>query len=256
MRDLLDPTPETLSDPSPARLTRTALVTVLGFALYGFTVGFWRSPMMGGFVAVKMPLLIALTLLANGMLNGMLGLLLGSRLGFAQSLLALLSAFSISALILGSIAPVTLFMALNAPAPDSPDAAMAHSTYQLAHTTLIAIAGLAGVLRLRNLLMQWCANAKIAKTTLTAWIIGNAFLGAQFSWILRPFFGAPHLDVAFLREEPMKGSFYVTLWGAAKGILSQADPGTIILAVMVGLILLALVSALFQQKKPIQTIRP
>jgi len=219
MQDLLSPTPETLAAPSVKEMGRGAIVIVLGFALYGFTVGYWRSPVMGVFVAVKMPLLIALTLGCNGLLNGLLGILLGSGLGFRQSLHALLSAFAISALILGAVAPVTLFLAVNVPSADSSQAASAHSAYLLTHTFLIALAGLTGVMRLGKLLESYSSSRVIARSTLAAWIAGNAFLGMQFSWILRPFFGSPGLKVAFLREDPMKGSFYEAVWSSAKMIL-------------------------------------
>ncbi len=214
MRDYLSPTAKILEAPSGAAIARTAAVTVLGFGLYGFTVGFWRSPMMGVFVAVKLPLLIALTLACNGLLNGLLGMLLGSGLGFRQSLLALLRAFAISGLVLGSVAPVTFFLAVNVPSADSPQAASAHSAYLLTHVLLIGIAGVVGVARLGKLLGSCCDSRVIALSTLGAWIAGNAFLGAQFSWILRPFFGSPGLEVAFLRDDPMKGSFYEAVWSA------------------------------------------
>ena len=45
-----------------------------------------------------------------------------------------------------------------------------------------------------------------------AWLGGNGFLGAQFSWILRPFFGTPGLEVQFLRPNPLRGNFYQTVW--------------------------------------------
>ena len=212
MRDLLNPEPETLEQSSSAAIGRAALIATLGFAVYGFTIGFWRSPLMGAYVAVKMPLLIACTLACNSLLNGLLGLLLGSDLGFKQSLHALLSAFAISALILGSIAPVTFFFALNAPTPDSPSASTAHATYLLFHTALIGIAGLIGVFRLSSLLRRYCVSSSIARSTLAAWIAGNAFLGMQFSWIFRPFFGSPKLDVAFLRDDPMRGNFLNAVW--------------------------------------------
>ncbi|MEP4076847.1 hypothetical protein [Haloferula sp.] len=212
MRDLLTPDPTTLEKSSGAAIGRTALIAALGFGLYGFTVGFWRSPVMGSYVALKMPLLIACTLGCNGILNGLLGLLLGSDLGFRQAFHALLGAFAISALILGSIAPVTFFFALNAPAPDSPSASTAHATYLLFHTALIGIAGVTGVLRLSGLLHNYCASSKIARSTLLAWIAGNAFLGMQFSWIFRPFFGSPNLEVAFLRDNPMHGNFLNAVW--------------------------------------------
>jgi len=227
IRHLINPSPETLSSARGRDLVRTAAVTTLGFALYGFTVGYWRSPIMGGYVAVKMPLLIACTLACNGMLNGMLGLLLGSRLGFRQSLQALLSAFAISALILASIAPVTFFLAWNAPTPDSPEASAAHAGYLLTHTALIAIAGLIGVLRLGRLLAAYGTSAAVTRSTIAAWVAGNAFLGAQFSWILRPFFGTPTLEVAFLRENPMQGSFYEAVFRSLRRTLVNVDALTL-----------------------------
>ncbi len=88
LRQLIHPPADWLDVPSPRRVARAALMAVTGFALYGFTVGFWRDPLMGVYVAIKMPLLVALTLACNGLLNGLLGLLLGTGLGFRQSLLA------------------------------------------------------------------------------------------------------------------------------------------------------------------------
>jgi hypothetical protein len=210
--DLLHPNASGFSMSSGHALWRNVWVTALGFAVYGFTAGVWRSPMMGGYVAVKMPLLIALTLGFNSLLNGLLGTLLGSRLGVLGSLNALLGAFAISALILGSLAPVLLFFIANAPAPDSASAGATHALLLLAHTSLIAVAGLAGVLRLSRLLVAHAVSQGAARVTLAAWIAGNAFLGSQFAWILRPFFGSPTLEVAFLRPDPMRGSFYETIW--------------------------------------------
>jgi hypothetical protein len=220
MRDLLTPSAEKLRQPAPGAILKAALITVLGFGIYGFTVGFWRSPLMGGYVALKMPLLIALTLACNGLLNGLLGLLLGSGLGFKQSLHALLSGFAITGLILGSVAPIALFLAVNVPAYDSPQAATSHSAYMLTHVSLVAIAGLIGVTRLAKLLESYSPSRSIARATVAAWIAGNAFLGCQFSWVLRPFFGSPRLEVAFLRENPMQGNFYEAVWNALQHLCS------------------------------------
>lgn len=221
MRDLLTPTAERLREPEPGAILRAALIAALGFGVYGLTVGCWRSPLMGLYVAVKMPLLIALTLGCNGLLNGLLGLLLGSGLGFKQSLHALLSGFAITGLILGSLAPITYFIALNMPAHDSAQAVTSHSAYMLTHVSLIGIAGLIGVIRLAKLLESYSPSRAIARATLAAWIAGNAFLGCQFSWILRPFFGSPSLKVAFLRDDAMQGNFYETVWKALKRVCAN-----------------------------------
>ena len=185
-----------------------------------------------------MPLLIALTLGFYVLLNGLLGMLLGSGLGFKQSLHALLSAFAISALILGSVAPVTLFLALNVPEPDSPQAATSHSAYLLVHVCLIGLAGLVGVARLGKLLESYSHSRAAARATLVAWIAGNAFLGGQFSWVLRPFFGSPSLDVAFLRDDPLRGNFYETVWFSLRRVVSGIDPD--ILRPLVVLLLMGL----------------
>ena len=79
-----------LENPTGGRLAACAVALVLGGACYGFTLGLWRAPLMGGYVAFKLPLLIALTLLTNGLINGMLAQVLGSGLTFRQTLMALL----------------------------------------------------------------------------------------------------------------------------------------------------------------------
>ncbi len=48
--------------------------------------------------------------------------------------------------------------------------------------------------------------------TFFVWLVGNLFVGAQISWIMRPFFGSPGLKVQFLRDNPMAGNFYETVW--------------------------------------------
>ena len=209
-----------LERPAACRTLHVALTALIGLALYGFSVGYWRAPLMGVFVAVKMPLLVMLTLLCNGLLNGLLGILLGTGLGFRQSLLALLSAFAVAGLILGSLSPVTFLLAWNAPPPDSPHAGSAHAAYLVAHVFLIGFAGIAANIHLHRLLAAQSPTPAAATATLLAWLGGNGFLGAQFSWILRPFFGSPGLDVQFLRPEPLRGNFYQTVWNSLDRITS------------------------------------
>ena len=256
LRQLIDPTTDWLDSPTPRRVAVVALVTCAGLAVYGFSVGYWRSALMGGYVAVKMPLLIACTLGCNGLLNGLLGILLGTGLGFRQSLLALLTSFALAALILGSLAPVTWWLAWNAPAPDSSGAAMAHAFYMIAHTFLIGFAGITANLHLHRLLTAKTANPTAATATLLAWLGGNCFLGAQFSWILRPFFGTPSLEVAFLRPDPLRGNFYQAVWRALQSITGGNGLPALILILIVLFIPIARAIQSSHQPPPPNTPRP
>jgi hypothetical protein len=218
LRHLIQPEMGWLDAPTPARIGGVGLMAVAGLACYGLSIGYWRDPLMGVYVAVKLPLLVALTLACNSLLNGLLGLLLGTGLGFRQSFFALLSAFALAGVVLGSLSPVTFLLAWNAPAPDAAGAANAHAAYLVAHTVLIGLAGIAANIHLHRLLAARAPNRAAATATLLAWLGGNGFLGAQFSWILRPFFGTPTLEVAFLREHPMDGNFYFAVWASIQQI--------------------------------------
>ena len=217
-REVIQPGEGWLDAPDGRRTVRVALTALAGLALYGFSIGYWRAPVMGLFVAVKMPLLVLLTLVCNGLLNGLLGILLGTGLGFRQSLLALLSAFAVAGLILGSLSPVTLLLAWNAPPPDSPQAGSAHAAYLVAHVFLIGFAGITANIHLHRMLAAKSPSRAAATATLAAWLGGNGFLGAQFSWFLRPFFGTPRLKVQFLRDEPLDGTFYQSVWRSLEKI--------------------------------------
>lgn len=212
VRELILPQSGWLESPDQGRVRWLAIMTVLGMAAYGFSVGFWRDPLMAVYVSVKLPLLLILTLACNGLLNGLFGILLGGGLSFRESLMALLSASALAAVILGSLAPITFLMAWNAPAPDSPDAATAHAGYMVAHTFLIGFAGITANVHLHRLLLDRSPSPLAATATLLAWLAGNGVVGAQFAWILRPFFGTPAIEVQFLRDNPMQGGFHLAVW--------------------------------------------
>src|SRR5215208_5597846 len=72
----------------------------VGAGLYGAAMGWWRSPLQAGFVALKFPLIILLTTVGNALLNAMLAPLLGLNLSFRQSFLAILLSFTIASAIL------------------------------------------------------------------------------------------------------------------------------------------------------------
>jgi hypothetical protein len=184
------------------------LAIIIGGGCYGFTLGFWRAPEMGLYVAIKTPLLMFLVLLSNGLINGMFAQLLGSGLSFRQTLTMSLVSFTTVTLILGALSPITFFMVVNAPAADSPEAVRWHQIFLLTHTVLIAYAGVVGNYKAYRLLVGLTGKLGIVRRTFCAWLVVNLFVGAQLSYTLRPFFGNPAKPVEFFRPDAFGGSFY------------------------------------------------
>jgi hypothetical protein len=219
-------------EPEPIRLwsegwdrRRLALqvgVIILGSGLYGAAMGWWRDPLQALFGAVKFPLVILLTATGNALLNAMLAPLLGLNIPFRQSFLAILMSFAVAAAVLGSFSPLMAYLVWNAPAlvPGAPIPRRTYFAIQLAQVAVIAFAGVAGNLRLLQLLRNVSQNGRIAARVLFGWLAGNLFLGSQLSWILRPFIGTPDMPVEFLRATAFKGNFYESVFRSVLHLLS------------------------------------
>jgi hypothetical protein len=188
---------------------------IVGAGCYGAAMGWWRAPRQGLYVAIKFPLIILLTTVANSLLNAMLAPLLGLNLRPRQCFMAILMSFAIASAILGAFSPLAAFVIWNAP-PLSTTANPWGTYYftQLMHVVVIAFAGITANLRLVQLLRHLSGNASVARRVLFAWLAGNLFLGSQLSWVLRPFMGSPGLDIEFLRRTAFQGNFYETVFHA------------------------------------------
>lgn len=173
------------------------------------------------FVGIKFPLIILLTTVGNALLNAMLAPLLGLNISLRQSLVAVLMSFAITAAILGAFAPLMAFMVWNAP-PMTPDvkSTTAYGLIKLLHVIVIAFAGIAGNVRLFQLLAQLAGNRGVARRVLITWLAVNLFLGSQLTWIARPFIGAPQLPVAFMREDALRGNFYENVFRTTTWLLN------------------------------------
>lgn len=195
-------------------------VILLGAGLYGAAMGWWREPLQGFYVALKFPLVILLTTLGNALLNAMLAPLLGLNISFRQSLLAILMSFTITAAILGAFSPLAAFVVWNAPVM-TPDvkSTLTYGFIKLLHVGVIAFAGIAGTVRLYQLLAGLGGSKVVARRVLFAWLAGNLFLGSQLTWIARPFIGAPHLPVVFLRDTAFQGNFYENVFATLLQLL-------------------------------------
>src|SRR5678815_4731592 len=179
------------------RLLLCVGLIVVGAGCFGAAIGSWRAPLQALYCAAKLPLILLLTTLGNGLLNAMLAPLLGLNLPARQSILAVLVSFSLAAVILGAFSPLLAFLVWNLPPLTSAAGSnlSAHSVILLVETAIIAFAGIAANIRLIQLLRVLSGDRFVAGRILCAWLVGNLFLGSQLAWIARPFVGSPGLPV-------------------------------------------------------------
>lgn len=198
------------------------LTIALGTGIYGATIGLWRGGLMAIYVAIKFPLLIFLTTLCNTGLNTVLALVMGAGIGFRQTLLTQLMSYTVAALILAAMAPITLFILFNTPPFESGNP-VGHHLFKLLNVAIIALAGIMANVRLYQFLLLKTASRALARKVLIAWMAGNLFVGAQLSWNLRPFIGAPELEIQFLRPNPFQGNFYETIYHTAHQLIKGSE---------------------------------
>jgi hypothetical protein len=136
------------------RLAFCVVVIVVGTGLFGAAVGSWRAPLQALYTASKLPLVLLITAIGNGLLNALLAPLLGLNLGLRQSLLAVLMSFTIAAAILGAFSPIAAFVVWNTP-PLTARTTLVSPEYGALQLTLaagLAYAGTMGNVRLAPLL--------------------------------------------------------------------------------------------------------
>ena len=200
-----------------------AVAIVIGAGVYGAVMGSWRGPWQALYTGIKLPLAILLTTLGNGLLNGMLAPLLGINLTFRQSLSAVLMSFAVASVVLGALSPVAWFVVWNTP-PLTAAMRLSSPEYGVMQLTLagfLALAGVVGNAHLLPLLSEWARSVSTARKVLFAWLVGNLFLGSQICWVLRPFIWDPSRPVEFIGREYFHGSFFETVFEAARRLIFQ-----------------------------------
>ena len=191
------------------RFVLCVLAIMAGAALYGASIGSWRSPKQALFTAIKFPLVLLVTSAGNAMLNALLAPLLGVALDFRQAVLAILISQAVAAIILGAFSPLVAFIVWNLPTMS--EAVSQYGIFaflQVSQAAVIAFAGVTAVAHLYRLLRSLGPDERSARNLLVAWLVGNLLLGSQLAWICRPFFGSPFLEVQLLRREALKGNFF------------------------------------------------
>ena len=185
------------------------VISIIGFgAIYGYVLGSWHGPLLGAYVAVKVPLLMLVTAIITALFNWIVAALLGLRMHPGQTFTLTLVPLAIASIVAASLAPVAWFFTQSLPGP-SPTQRTLHNVLYLVHTALIAAGGIAGTKTLRRVLVEACeGDAKRADAIRFAWVFCFAFVGGEVAWVLRPFVGSVYLPVVFLRDDALRGNVY------------------------------------------------
>ena len=228
------------------RLVASTIVTIVfGAGAYGVAFGIWRGSKQAVFSALKLPTLLLAIAASTIGLGAMLALLLRSKLAVRQTVVCILLSLAVTAAVLGAAAPASILLVESAPLPDpsivglaitdpraQPSLEVARGLLVL-HVAVVAFAGMAGVIRLRALLTRLGLGPRVARRVLVAWMATQFFCGAELSWVMRPFFGRPHLPETLSCDDLLKGSFFEELATAARSAFGPFAPVLLVASVLV-----------------------
>jgi hypothetical protein len=188
----------------PNKIISLLVCSSLFLAIYGGIIGAYHSWMQALSSAVKLPALYLITLLICLPTLYFCNIIFGSKRNFAQHFALVLTAVSITSVLLFSFAPITLLFLITT------------NNYQfliLLNVFIFALTGFIGISSLyqaTNLVLeQEDEGNKTRKKALKFWLFLYAFVGSQLGWTLRPFFGTPDSIFQLFRER--EGNFYLSV---------------------------------------------
>lgn len=178
-----------------------------GGAIFGAVMGTYQVGEPGRwplviYAALKVPSLIMVTtavcLPAFFVLNTVLGL----RDDFGRAVRAVLAGQAALALALASLAPLTRV---------AYESGIGHGGAQLFNAGMFALATGAGqAVMLRHYRAIIASNHDLEdrhRAMLWAWVVMYVFTGVQTGWVLRPYIGAPGLEVRFFRVDAFTNAY-------------------------------------------------
>ena len=194
-----------------SKLSAMLLTSVVLSAIYGAVLGSTHSVLQALSSAAKLPILFLATLAICSPTLYFFQILFGSRQTIGQSFALMLTAITVTSVLLVSFAPVILFFLLTT---------ADYQLFKLLNVGVFAIAGLRGVAFLSEGIKIVAANEQGAATrrgVVRAWVVLYGLVGSQMAWALRPFVGAPSLPFELFRN--LGGSFYANVFASLGEIL-------------------------------------
>lgn len=184
-----------------AKMKAMLVSSVTFFALYGAVMGSSSSLWQALSSAVKLPILFVATLFVCVPSLYFFSLLFGSNQSLSQNLTVILTAITVTSVLLLSFAPITLFFLLTT---------SQYQFFKLLNVAVFSVSGLMGIVFLYQG-MKVVSSSELEGTTtrkwvLVMWMFVYAFVGSQMAWTIRPFIGAPGTPFELFRQ--LGGNFY------------------------------------------------
>lgn len=183
---------------------RSMMVSSFVFlAIYGAVLGSTHSPGQALSSALKLPVLFLATLLVCVPTLYFFNVLFGSDQGISQNVALILTAIVVTAVLLVSFAPVSIFFLLTT---------SQYQFFKLLNVAVFSISGLMGIVFLGQG-MRVMKGSETGQTerrwVLRLWMFLYAFVGSQLAWTIRPFIGAPSMEFELFRQ--LGGNFYTNI---------------------------------------------
>lgn len=229
-------------DPARLALVIYALAASYGLCMGAFAVFRDEDPNYMQVVAsmVKVPLLFFLTLIVTSPSLYVFNALVGSRLAPGALVRLLIAALAVMTAVLASLGPITAFFSLST---------TSYPFMLLFNVAIFAVAGVLGLSFLLQTLHRLSLTeppkaqpdpsaaegvevvepgaldpvddrgpSKHVRLVFRIWVVVFALVGAQMSWVLRPFVGNPEIPFAWLRIR--ESNFFQVVLGTLKNLLS------------------------------------
>lgn len=188
------------------------IASVIFMALYGAVIGSSLNILQTLSSAIKLPLLFLLTSIICLPTLYFFNILFGAKQSLNQNLALILTPITVTATLMFSFAPITLFFMLTT---------SDYQFFKLLNVVFFTIAGITGmwflVQGMRIVSTADEPGLRIRRWALWLWIVAYAFVGSQMAWTLRPFIGYPGAKFEVVRQ--LGGNFYINILASIGEIL-------------------------------------
>ncbi|MHC4470206.1 MAG: hypothetical protein ACYTDY_06825 [Planctomycetota bacterium] len=165
-------------------------VTILASAAYGFTCGLVHSFEFGARNLLKFPLLVVVTSAVCVLAYWVFAQFLTRALSFRSVQRLSLLTFHDMAVLLASLSPIGLFLALTVEKPLSEAELGEYPLFLALNVVFIALCGSVALVRQAHVLLRTHGlTSRRAVLVVLSWLAISLVAGGQCSWYFRPYFG-------------------------------------------------------------------